>query len=60
MRNRNVKVNSYVMLRNFKEYGQKMKKTYPNLNLLQPFLWILFTSNMNDSNSNRKECEIPR
>jgi len=38
MRNRNVKVNSYVMLRNFKEYGQKMKKTYPNLNLLQPFL----------------------
>jgi len=38
MRNRNVKVNSYVMLRNFEEHDQKMKKTYPNLNLLQPFL----------------------
>jgi len=39
------------MLRNFEERGQKMKKTYPNLNLLQPFLWIIFALSMNDSNS---------
>jgi len=48
------------MLRNFEEHGQKMKKTYPNLNLLQLFLWIIFALSMNDSNSNRKEFEIPR